>query len=127
MSDELKHTAEPPRQFETGALRDSAGHKGRFDLLAIHGVVASALQMQRGANRYGARNWEKGMPLSVYADSALRHLLKAIAGYDDEPHLDAAIWNLLCWAEGQERIRQGIWPPELDDLPHTYAGKEPPF
>ena len=69
----------------------------------------------------------RGMPLSVFADSALRHLLKAIAGYDDEPHWDAFVWNALCLAEGRERIRRGIWPAVLDDLPKTYAGIRPGF
>lgn len=67
------------------------------------------------------------MPLSWFANSAMRHLLKFIAGYTDEPHLDAANWNLLCLAEGQRRIALGLWPAELDDLPKTYAGCEPGF
>ena len=96
-------------------------------LVGVGGVGLHALQMEKGAKKYSARNWEKGMPLSRFADSAMRHLLKYIAGYDDEPHLDAAIWNVLCLAEGRERIRQGLWPAEYDDLPKTFAGKTPPF
>lgn len=115
------------RGFGTGAVRDAATGKGRFDLLPLFGLLAGALQMERGMEKYGARNWEKGMPLSIFADSAQRHLLKHIAGFDDEPHLDAAIWNLLCLAEGRERIKRGIWPANLDDLPKTYAGQSPDF
>lgn len=123
---ELKDSGER-RETATGAVRDRALGKGRFDLLPIHGLLLGALQMERGAIKYSERNWEKGMPLSWFADSAMRHLAKLLAGYDDEPHFDAAVWNILCLAEGRERIRQGIWPPELDDLPKTFAGKTPSF
>lgn len=126
MAVELKDSGER-RSFDTGAVRDTADEKGRFDLIQVHGILLSALQLERGAKKYGVRNWEKGMPISVFVNSATRHLLKFVAGYDDEPHLDAAIWNLLCAAEGLNRIRHGIWKPELDDLPKTYAGKSPGF
>lgn len=125
-ANDLKDSGER-REVSTGAVRDRAAGKGRFDLLPLHGILRIALQMERGAAKYSARNWEKGMPLSWFADAAFRHLGKVIAGYDDEPHLDAALWNLACLAEGRERIRQGLWPQELDDLPTTFAGKTPPF
>ena len=121
---ELKDSGER-RTTMTGAVRDLATTKGRFDLLPFFGLRLAALQMQRGGLKYDDRNWEKGMNLSWFADSASRHLGLFIAGFDDEPHLDAAIWNLLCLAEGQERIKRGLWPKELDDLPHTYKGFAP--
>jgi hypothetical protein len=113
------------RQFDTGAHRDAAQGKGRFDLLPYYGMLLPALQMEAGAKKYDDRNWEKGMPLSTFLDCAQRHLGKFTAGFDDEPHLNAAIWNLMCLAEGRERIRRGIWPAHLDDLPKTYAGHDP--
>jgi len=115
------------RQFDSGAVRDQATGKGRFDLLPTQGLLLAAQQMEAGALKYDDRNWEKGMPLSVFYSSAARHMAKFIAGYDDEPHLAAAIWNLLCLAEGQERVKQGLWPAEFNDIPTTYAGKEPRF
>lgn len=124
--DELKDSG-TRQEFSSGAVRDAQAGKGRFDLLPIHGVLAIALQMERGAAKYHQRNWELGMPLSRFADSAMRHLLKFIAGYDDEPHLDAALWNLACLKEGQERIKRGLWPAEFDDLPKSYAGAQPSF
>lgn len=127
MAEEILKDSGARRETGTGAVRDVPAGKGRFDLMAINGVVLQCKQMERGANKYAARNWEKGMPLSWFADSGLRHYLKFLAGYDDEPHLDAALWNLNCLAEGKERIAQGIWPAELDDLPKTYAGKNPSF
>jgi hypothetical protein len=115
------------REVSTGAVRERSMGKGRFDLLPIFGVLLPAMQMEKGAAKYSERNWERGMPLSWFADAAMRHLLKFIGGFDDEPHLDAALWNLQCLAEGRERIKYGLWPAELDDLPKTYAGKVPGF
>ena len=115
------------REFTNGAIRDRAQGKGRFDLLPVHGLLAVAKQMELGALKYSERNWEKGIPLSCFVDSAMRHLVKVVAGFDDEPHLEAACWNLLCLAEGRVRIATGIWPAEFDDLPKTYTGIEPKF
>lgn len=114
------------REFAGGAVRDAQEGKGRFDLCPYHGVKRIALQMEKGAVKYSARNWEKGMPLSVFLNSAENHIGKLKAGYDDEPHLDAALWNLACLAEGIERIRVGLWPKEFDDLPKTFQGIAPP-
>lgn len=114
------------RDFSTGAVRDGQTGKGRYELLPYHGIHAIALQMERGAAKYSARNWEKGMPLSVFLNSAQHHIAKLQAGFDDEPHLDAALWNLACLAEGQARVKNGLWPAEMDDLPRTYAGLCPP-
>lgn len=112
------------RKFGSGAVRDGAKMKGRFDLLAVAGTIRHGLQMERGAAKYSARNWEKGIPLSVYFSSAMDHLFALIQGFDDEPHLDAALWNLSALAETQVRIKMGLLPAKLDDLPHTFKGKD---
>jgi hypothetical protein len=115
------------KEVGTGAVRERSSGKGRFDLLPMFGLLLAALQMEKGVAKYSDRNWEKGQPLSWFADAALRHLVKHISGFDDEPHLDAALWNLMCLAEGRERIKRGLWPAHLDDLPKTYAGQQPGF
>ena len=70
-----------------------------------------AIQYEEGAKKYAERNWEKGQPLHVYIDSAVRHYLKHLRGDTDEPHDRAFVWNILC----------AIWThrnkPELIDLP----------
>lgn len=114
------------RVFKTGAQRDVNIKKGRFDLLPVHALLQVARIYQVGGAKHGYRNWEKGIPLSVLYDSGLRHLLLHIAGYDDEDHLGQAMWNINGGAETEERIRQGILPKELDDMPHTFKGKTPP-
>lgn len=146
------------REFETGAVRDMAEGKGRFDLMplyevanlfgrdhriysivsdlaammgfehkssepfatnAIYNFIAYckdkdfddvtigdiaeymlevAIHFEEGAKKYGEHNWEKGLPLNSYIDSAARHLMKHISGMTDERHDRAFIWNILAYA-----------------------------
>lgn len=68
---------------------------------AANMLLEVAKHFEAGAEKYGDNNWRKGIPTSVYLDSAIRHLLKTIRGDKDEPHNRAVIWNLLCclWTE----------------------------
>ena len=52
--------------------------------------------MEEGAKKYGERNWEKGLPVDCYIDSAVRHYLKWRRGDNDEPHDRAFCWNVMC-------------------------------
>lgn len=99
------------RQFETGAVRDRAVGKGRFDLIATQMMFRLARHYEAGAIKYTDRNWEKGMPFSVYIDAALRHLFKYIAGWNDEDHAAAIVWNIAALMFMERKM------PELDDLP----------
>lgn len=64
-----------------------------------------------GCNKYGERNWEKGIPLHCYIDSGVRHYLKWLRGDEDEPHDRAFLWNILgaLWTHTNK--------PECCDLP----------
>lgn len=97
--------------FETGAVRDSSKDKGRCDLLPASSLLRLAKHFEKGAEHYGDRNWEKGIPMHRYIDSAMRHLLKYMSGETDEDHLCAATWNLICgmWTEDNR--------PEMQDIP----------
>lgn len=68
-----------------------------------------AKHFEDGAEKYGENNWQKGIPVRCYIDSAVRHYLKWLRGDDDEPHDRAFCWNILC----------AIWTckhkPELND------------
>jgi hypothetical protein len=117
MSFDLKDNGEH-RQFDSGAKRDRPKGKGRFDLLFMHVQTRLSCILEKGAEKYAAWNWSKGMPLSVYMDSAMRHLNQFREGYTDEDHLGQAIWNLCALCETQEWIARGLLPKELDDLPN---------
>ena len=83
------------RTFETGAVRDRAVGKGRYDLLSPLAIKRLADLYERGAIKYSARNWEKGIKFSRVYGAALRHLLAWWDGEDFDPetgesHLDHA-------------------------------------
>lgn len=98
-------------QFDSGAVRDMHGGKGRCDLLPMCVMLRLARHYENGCQKYGDRNWEKGIPAHSFADSALRHMFKYMDGQNDEDHLIAAIWNLcgLAWTEEKK--------PEMMDIP----------
>jgi DNA polymerase elongation subunit (family B) len=54
-----------------------------------------AIHFQKGAEHYGERNCQKGIPLWSFKDSAMRHATQLFAGKKDEPHAISVIWN--CW------------------------------
>jgi len=74
-------------------------------------VLEVSKQYEEGCKKYGDRNWEKGIPIHCFIDSAVRHYLKYKRGDNDEPHDRAFLWN----------IQGAIWThnnkPELIDLP----------
>ena len=122
--------------FSTGAVRDSQSGKARFDLLPyvtlndIYGHVgytnypylaewALATHFGMGAEKYMERNWEKGIPLHTYYNSAKRHCIKEICNWTDEPHLVALCWNLVCLLWTMDTIAGGGLPEEL----WTFPGK----
>ena len=55
-----------------------------------------AIHLEDGARKYGENNWQKGIPVKAYLDSAIRHYLKWLRGDQDEPHHRACAWNLMC-------------------------------
>lgn len=106
------------RNFKTGSVRDSSTGKGRYDLLPPEALEALAIQMELGAAKYKARNWELGQEIvRSYLDSGLRHLTKVLRGDKDEDHLRAALWNIACAIATRERCLNGKLPKELNDLP----------
>ncbi len=106
-------------EFSTGAVRDIQEGKGRMDLLPASALIEVSKIFEKGACKYQARNWEKGIPLSRFFDSGIRHTMKWLRGDRDEPHLAQACWNFLCLLDTQERIKMGQLPMELNDLPNN--------
>lgn len=113
MSDFVTKDSGQRARFETGAQRDCAEGKGRYDLLPPLALRRLAQLYERGAMKYEARNWEKGIPVARMFDSAIRHLFQALAGEHDEDHLIAAAWNILGIVEFEERVKRGLLPTTL--------------
>lgn len=120
------------RTFDTGAVRDMAEGKGRFDIMPLleigeeledeflihmalehyetafrtvadmfwvnryEAMLDLAQHFENGLKKYGKDNWKKGIPVDSYIDSSVRHYCKAKAGWKDEPHERACLWNLIC-------------------------------
>lgn len=59
-------------------------------------LLEVAKHFEEGAKKYGENNWQKGIPVNCYIDSAIRHYLKWLRGDTDEPHDRAFVWNLMC-------------------------------
>lgn len=112
---EVKDSGER-RETVTGAVRDRQQGKGRYDLITPIGLRRLALHYENGARKYNDRNWEKGMPLSWFLDSAMRHLYDYMNGDRSEDHLAAVAWNALGFIHIEQLIRDGKLPKELDNL-----------
>lgn len=102
--------------FDTGSRRDSQDGKGRYDLLPPEAIRRYAQLLERGAAKYGDKNWELGQPFSRVVSSMLRHAFQAAAGQNDEDHLAAVMFNAAALITFQERIASGDLPVELNDL-----------
>jgi hypothetical protein len=105
------------QEFSTGARRDKQTGKGRYDLISVFALREISRIYEAGAIAYGVRNYERGMPLSRFLDSALRHVCQCIEGKDDENHAAQAAWNIMGFIHIRELIARGILPKELNDLP----------
>ena len=81
-------------------------------------ILDVSVHYEDGCNKYGERNWEKGIPLHCFIDSAVRHYLKWRREARDERHDRAFLWNIL----------GALWTlknkPEMNDLPFAEKGKD---
>ena len=67
-----------------------------------------AIHFQKGAEHYGERNCQRGIPLWSFKDSAMRHAAQTFEGKEDEPHKISVIWNLWMaqWTVMQEKEKE---------------------
>lgn len=105
--DDVTQSGLTGEQFTTGSKRDSREGKGRYDLMSPYTMRRLARHFENGAAKYGDRNWEKGQPVSRYADSAIRHIFNYLEGQQDEDHLAAAMWNIGAMIDHEERFEPG--------------------
>ena len=91
-------------------------------MLKLHGFAQMCMDLsvhyKNGALKYAERNWEKGLPIHSFIDSAIRHLCKEILGWADEPHLIACAWNVVGALYTLETY------PWLQDLPNQKEKRE---
>lgn len=59
-------------------------------------ILEVSKHFEEGAKKYGENNWQNGLPVNCYLDSAIRHYLKYRRGDTDEPHDRAFVWNIMC-------------------------------
>ena len=107
------------RTFDTGAVRDmQQTDKGRYDLLPWVAIHELAKHCAKGAEKYGERNAEIGIPLHSFLDSAMRHLSCYMQGETAEPHLTAALWNIAF------AVQTEIVMPGMQDIPARLSKSE---
>ena len=73
----------PNWSVDPAVKHDSA--KARWDLLPFDAVDEVAEVLRYGANKYAARNWEKGMAWGRLLGAALRHLCAWACGQERDP------------------------------------------
>lgn len=101
MSYQVKDSGERV-DYPTGAKRDTDKGKPRYDLVSAHALHRLAMHLMRGAEKYGDRNWEKGIPTDRLMASAMRHLYAHQMGLNDEDHLAAVVFNIMAIMHFQE-------------------------
>lgn len=103
------------QEFPTGAHRSKATGKGRYDLASPWAEARVARVREAGADLYGDRNWEKGMPLSRFVDAAKRHIEQHLMGDRSEDHLAQARWNLDAAMHIETGVGVKFYPQALCD------------
>lgn len=74
-----------------------------------------SVHYKNGAKKYKERNWEAGIPIHSFIDSAVRHYIKYMDGWNDENHKAAFVWNII----GALYTLRVL--PELNDIGDTHA------
>ena len=90
-----------------GAIKYDAG-KPRFDLMPPDALTEIAKVYTMGAEKYEARNWEKGTNWGRTNAAMLRHLMAWMACEDNDPesglnHMAHVAWGAMCLLAYQMR------------------------
>jgi hypothetical protein len=109
--------------FASGMRRDVADDKPNFSLCLAEGVPFEdqlltrwAALMQRGAVKYGDRNWELASSkeeLERFKSSALRHMMQWATGANpEEDHAAAVLFNLAAYEVTRLKLEVSTAEPE---------------
>lgn len=117
--------------FDSGAVRSKDADATRYDLISPIGMRRLAETCAVGAERYGAHNYEQGMPVSEMLNHALRHIYLHLQGDRSEDHLAHGAWNMMAACHSEELwphlnvdLRRGACvPPNVHDLTAATWGK----
>lgn len=92
------------QEYGSGMRRDLQDGKPDFNLMLIPGMPYAeqyltriAALYERGANKYGRRNWQLANSeeeLDRFKSSAFRHFMQALTGETDEDHWAAVFFNI---------------------------------
>lgn len=85
----------------------------------IHDLMLNRIQalLERGAEKYGAWNWQRGAPMSRVYDSLFRHLIQAYLGDTSEDHLAAVGCNLMFLMVYEHQLHTGKGFMDEDGTP----------
>lgn len=75
-----------------------------------------AKHLTETSKHYGYDNWRKGIPLSSYHQSFLRHYVSWLNSETDEDHYSACLFNLCGLWYTMTAITWGKLPEELNDI-----------
>lgn len=104
------------KAYPTGALREPGKDLEAFWMIPYEPLRRLAVVYGKGAIKYAPRNWQKGLPLSSFLNSAQRHLSKLAEGRRDEDHASMAAWNLFGYTWTLVEIAAGRLPETLCDI-----------
>lgn len=105
---------------ENGFKRENKAGKGMPALISPFMLERLSKLLEKGADMYGARNWEQGDYYSNFTNSAFRHLMGWMKGDNSEDHLAAIIFNIQAIIHMQETGQD----KDFNDMP-TYNVKKP--
>jgi hypothetical protein len=116
------------RTYDTGATRNSVAGKLRYEgyfsplVLQARAEYMQKHQTQADGVEREADNWQKGMPLNDYMDSAFRHFMSwwlAHRGHAKGTEMQEAICALMFNAEGYMHALLTATSEEVDEQPET--------
>lgn len=105
-------------EYVSGMRRDVQTGKPRFDLLLVDNqpydrqfLTRFARLLERGAKKYGERNWQLAdspEEIARFKASALRHMMQWQTGETDEDHAAAVAFNLMAAEYVKWKLEEGI-------------------
>lgn len=117
--------------YGSGAQKEDSSKtegKGAFHLVPFAPLQRVAEVWRKGAVKYAPRNWQKGIALSRFVDSGLRHGSQAgLSGKIDEDHLAQCVWNFMALIWTIDQINRGNLPATLNDLPSDGHPDDPHY